>query len=325
MSTTDPNLTALREGLLACRSCGFAVSVTPTSTPETITGVAWETPQGLSHRLKAMDNWPPPSITVLLCRPCREREESAHLPPALAARLGPEVGRERLVAALDGLAALGVTAPDSVSEADLIRHMNVPGQHARWIARFVPMGTPGQNRKTAARVPWAHVSQEQRAALRQGYAAVLAAVTARHAPERHLPPPSGPPGCLMCGIATVTLTASRVVALGGIEAATNSVWTHRVVTSPAVLGGRGSRPVKGHTCPECTAAIRETGSIGPTASERSYALHLREVGRDEEARLVREEGLVRLPCWVIDRPDRPNERRWGHCGRVRPSPEVPRG
>lgn len=323
-STTDtttpaePDVVPLREGLLACRSCGFATA--ETSESETVTGVGWD----VEVTFKAMENWSPPSVTVTLCRACREREESADLPPHLAARLGPQIGRERLVAALDGLAALGVRPPATVAPMDLIRHLNAAGQQVRWVTRFVPLGTPGRSTRTAARVPWAHVTDEQRAALRDGYGAVLAATTARHAPNARLTPPSGPPACLMCGIGAVTLTASRVVALGGTERARERVWTHRVVTSPVVLGGGGSKAVTGHTCPECTQAISDTGAIGPDAIESSLAAYLREAGRSDEARLVREAGLARPRCWVTVR-ESPNPRRWGHIGRVVPPKKVPSG
>jgi len=150
----------------------------------------------------------PVTITATRCRDCESMRQLAdaivtdHL--GLAARLGRDSAKHRLECALGGLAVLGlpVTAPTTEAEAlALIRHLGVPGHTTRWLSRFTPTLAADAQLNTCSPHPWAHVRIGQRAALRQGYAALLKERVASGGPPVRCPhrrcPPSPrprPPG-----------------------------------------------------------------------------------------------------------------------------------
>lgn len=222
------------------------------------------------------------------CAHLRDRAEAllaAH--PGLAASLGP-VGVDRLEGALSGLAARGSPLPGTDAPAAevrcLIDRLGVPGAAARRAA------TGGTDVSPA---PWGHVSNDLRDRLRHGAAGLLADRLARAAPPEHIEPPEADPrrtprralvvtgGCLLCGVASVRVPASRLTGPGGRDWVARQVW-RPLTCSPGQLGGRRSpHKVSGHVCPPCATALDEAGAIGPSAREDAVLAHLRAGGHVE--------------------------------------------
>ena len=75
-------------------------------------------------------------------------------------------------AALLGLAvALTLPSPGHVPDGDalaLVRHLAVPGVHAKWASRFSPVLVAGASTQTCAVTAWAHLMPGQRPRLRAG-------------------------------------------------------------------------------------------------------------------------------------------------------------
>lgn len=272
-----------------------------------------------------------PLVTVEMatCPACAERHEQAHQiigqHPGIAARLGPDTAVHQMSAALDGLAAIGRSPSaglleDLESNEPMTWHMlstlRDAGVGARWLSRFAPYAEQDAATGQAASAPWAHVSEETRAALRDGYGRVLAYGLARDEEDQEVTPPRRSRFCLLCGIGSVTVPAARVVVLGGMAEARERLWTERSV-STHTLGGpsSGSRQLTGHICHSCESAVNHVGAIGQAAMSRSYAEHLRSQGRTVEARsLVAADDLGRIPGLVGHgvRGERPNRERWSH-------------
>jgi hypothetical protein len=288
---------------LSCRSCGVAVRRTASARPHAATILSRTTvpasPYGAPRPL--------PTVKVLKCGDCTEREEYAAVlladHPRAAAALGGGSALHRLGAALDALAALGRPMPerDSLTSSEVVtlsRNLTGPGVALQWVTRFSPVVAPGAEVDTCAAYPWSHVDEDQRSTARTGYAAALAEhVAAQTGPVELAPPPVAgataqtvtAPGCLLCGVGTVIVPARQVVALGGRAAAAAEVWRPRTVTAGALGGRRRARAeVRGHVCPPCSDALDTVGALGVTAMERALRLHLTAVGRNAAARNVNE-------------------------------------
>ncbi len=97
--------------------------------------------------------------------------------------------------------------------------------------------------------PWAHVREATRAALERARA--RSEELRRERPEPDAGPPSGPPGCLLCGVGAA------------------ASW-RRVVTSALT---RGPDLVEGHLCPQCSEAYDRAGAVGPSLVERAARAH----------------------------------------------------
>lgn len=114
---------------------------------------------------------------------------------------------------------------------------------------------PGDPLASRARRPqresWAHVGAATRAALARALdrAARLRAEADR--PEAREAPPSGPPGCLLCGV--------------GAAASWRRVLTGALTPGPGL--------VEGHLCPACSAAYDRVGAVGPSLVERAARAH----------------------------------------------------
>lgn len=271
------------------------------------------------------------------CAHLRDRAEAllaAH--PGLAASLGT-VGVDRLEGALSGLAVLERSLPDTDATAaevrSLIDRLGAPGGAAR---RAASGGTD------VSPAPWAHVSGELHAQLRHGTAGLLADRLARAAPPEHIEPPEADPrrtprgalvvtgACLLCGIASVQVPASRLTGPGGREWAARQTW-RPLTCSPQQLGGRRSPgKVCGHVCPPCAAALDEAGAVGPSAREDAVLVHLRAGGYDATVKVL-SVGFAagtadpvpgwgalawRAECKAEPEPE-PNRTPWAHLRAVR--------
>jgi hypothetical protein len=277
--------------------------------------------------------------------------------PRVRDRLGgADAALHRVESALYALAVLGrpvpppgrPMAPEELGA--LLRHLSAPGAAARWLLRFTPIRARDARPGTCSPRPWAHVRLSLRATLREGYAAVLRERVTLSAPPLRIPPPAltprdlaGSPGteavaalgaCLLCGIAAVTLPAAHVAREGGRAAAASSVW-RLLAASPATLGGRAvPARVVGHTCPDCTEALRSAGAVGHEAILRAVVAHLTRTGRDDDAdRLtLTASGAYSVPGLVgwgalahsahrrekVQPP--PNAKPWAHLRFMEPEP-----
>lgn len=326
MSTkpTVPLVATLFTGSLACLACGQGVPEdSPTTTVE---AMARE-----GHRASRNPNMAPVSIKTQFreCWPCRDRDDVAHTAlvalPGLSARFGPVNAKYRLRLALDGLAALGKRPPANLDAAEvsaLMRHLTIPGGSARWAARFAPVMAADADPATSALHSWSHVTEAQRQALREGYAALLADRVARVSPPPRLAPPEGhPPACAMCGLGHVEVSAAEVQRLGGTARARERVWRPVRFNSHTLGGPRTPNPVPGHLCPTCSTAVTEAGAVGAEAMEGSYLRALRSEGRTDEVASIRQGAVPRLIGWAghdlsetsAGRPPvPPNEKPWEH-------------
>ena len=321
---TVPLVTTLFAGSLACLACGQGV---PEDSPTmTVEAMARE-----GHRASRNPNMAPVSITTQFreCWPCRDRDDVAHAAivalPGVAARYGHGNAKYRLRLALDGLAALGHQPPDNLDAAEvsaLMRHLTIPGGSARWAARFAPVMAADADPATSALYPWSHLTTEQRAALRAGYAALLADRVARTSPPPRLAPPEGhPPACAMCGVGSVEVSAAEVHRHGGTASARERVWRPIRFNSHALGGPRTPNPVPGNLCPTCSTAVTEAGAVGAEAMEGSYRQALTAEGRTKEIEAMRRGEVPSLIGWAgfdlretsAGRPPvPPNEKPWEH-------------
>lgn len=323
MSTTTDNTTAsiyvaLTDGALACASCGVAVPADEQpDEPVTETSLGRE---GALVPNSPDAPRPTQTHTFTRCPSCADRDEAVRLilddVPEVVVRLDPEVAHHRLGCALDAIAATGGGFPrgSDLTAAEvnaLIRHLTGPGADTRWSSRFAPLTAAGARPGTAALGPWAHVTEEARAAVRQGRAAVLRERVARSAPDEWIEPPEGT-GCMFCGVGHITVSAQRVAALGGRDKAAEAVWRVERV-NPRVLGGPPApQRLTGALCGPCAAAVDTVGSIGHTAMERAYVEHLREQGEHEAAKYLGAHGADRMTGWSGLGTEEPNPAPWEH-------------
>lgn len=302
----------------ACYSCGIPSE--PGRRPMTFTAMSMEG----QHPALAQRN--PPTVEMGECSECRARHELASL--LVTGRPNGRDGTvttDRLGAALDALAALGKPMPkQGESIGPLLRHLTTPGSLARWAARYAPTWTKGAKADDANAEAWAHLTAQQRRALREGYSRVLAERVAASAPPVALTPPpaeegKGSPvegGCLFCGVPAVAMDAQRVVARGGVEQARAEAWTPTSADA-TVLGGRTSGRLRGHLCPDCADSKEAVGSVGAGAIERAYERHMRATGRgDELPSLGPDERLSGLRAWAVTARTE-NHEPWQHIGHVR--------
>lgn len=199
------------------------------------------------------------------------------------------VTTDRLAAALDALAILGKPmSKQDESTGPLLQHLTTPGLLARRAARYAPTWGKGAEVYHAIAKAWAHLTKQQRSALREGYYRVLAERVAASAPPVALAPPpveegKGSPvegGCLFCVVPAVALEAQRVVAWGGVEQARTDAWT-ATSADATVLGGRSSGRLRGQLFHDCADSIEAVGAVGAGAIEHTCERHMRATGRGD--------------------------------------------
>lgn len=286
----------LPAGHLACEACGVAV-------PE---AVVVSTVAGPSRGKRAVG-----SLQFARCAECKKAREVAEKylieRPVLAARLGPELARERVETVLH---ALTVLEREPGPDLGLLLPRLVSAAAGMWFSSPLALTTG-----LCSPYPWAHVGTGQRAELRKAYAAVLADRLALSAPPVHIPCPTL--GCVFCGVASVKRAAIDVARFGGIEAASRAVW-REVNTRPSALGVKGPEPVWGHACPDCAHAIEQRGAIGFPARAQALVSFVARSSIKKAERLRREvEGDFppTLPGWGALNL-RPNSEPWAHLNKV---------
>ena len=107
--------------------------------------------------------------------------------------------------------------------------------------------------RSPQREPWQHVPRETRGALRraQARAVELRVLADRDRQVGETAPPSGPAGCLLCGV--------------GASARWRRVLTRALTPGPD--------HVEGHVCAACSEAYDRVGAIGPSLVERAARAH----------------------------------------------------
>lgn len=291
---------------LACYGCGVAV---PTPADPSLVVVADVLPRGIAPGVA-----PPPhararQVSFARCGSCAaartHAEQMVAERPRLAQRLGPDSAVHRVECGLLALAAVGARVGDE-DPSDLVEWLAAPGAAARWLARLSPFVSEGAALATCAPHPWAHLTDEQRTACLTARGRALRARLARSAPPVAVASPSHG-GCLMCGVAAVSVPAVDVERDGGPLSTAQRVW-RPVTTTVAALGGRPSPALlAGHLCPACADATDAVGAVGPTAMERAVRAHLGlGLGLDAAP-------LDGLKGWVALGGREPNPEPWDHC------------
>lgn len=268
-------LSPLPHGHVPCRDCGIAVPLFAVDVGSTANSVA-----------------------LGKCRVCSARTERAAARaeehPTLAKRYGTEGARVRVESVLIALEILGATPGEGHRRLDLLLwRLCDLGDDARF-ARWIRLA-----RGRCAPQPWAHLDSARINNLRAGHAGALADWLADSMPRRDLHCPSG--GCLHCGRSSFPLPELGVSRRGGVRLATVRVW-RAVSATPAALGMKGARLLQGHLCPDCDAAVREVGAIGPSSRRRAFLDHAKATYDDRTCRRLQKaladvDGL-RVPAWI---------------------------
>ncbi|MEX8031895.1 hypothetical protein AB6V29_02565 [Microbacterium sp. 20-116] len=299
MTTTD------QPSWAPCVSCGIRVEG-PFGADDLEAVSAWGNENSGGYREES-------EFAVARCGVCAQIRTAAgdllRAHPSVRASIGsPEIALHRLELALNALDALGVTDPRVIDRltdraADvhaLLSHMTVPGGVARWVHQLVGVH-PNQASKTQVRGQrWAHVTSEQKAALRRAWVELAAE---RYEQPRPVLCPSDdglPSGCLLCGVAAVKVLPS--------EARRNGVWAESSA-DPVTIGGLGAaESVDGYVCPRCDLAIDQARGVGQSSMRLSVLDYLGVPGHNRTVTEV--DGLV---GWgVLPRGTTPNSEPWQH-------------
>ncbi len=253
-------------------------------------------------------------------------------------------GLHRIASALLALDLIGQPLPDGPMEqpalARLVRHLFEPGASARWVTDYAPTVARPTGRCAVTR--WSHVDERQALQVRAGYARALAERRAAESGPVRVPCPEAPDpdlaACLLCGVGAVEVSAVDALKHGGLKAAEDLCWSALVVATPGVIGAPPSpEAVRGWTCPACTQAIRDVGSVGHRACMQSLRTAAKEQGNaalDARLATVTDDGLDTIVSWagvVLRRrgkgyaAPRPNRVAWAHVAQIKDPPVVDRG
>ncbi len=274
---------------LACADCGIATPAPPQGSPLLVTA----TTHARAGDYPGLTSPPPVDVTFTRCDACRARADLAGVlldaHPRITHSIGsPSVAEHRLGSALVGLAAISRPEPDPATATDLdlrrlLAHLSGPGALARWSARYSPVLALDARLSTAAAHPFAHVTPEQRAALGTGWAACLNERQAAAAPAIDVPLAlsrtsamhEALTGCLLCGVASVRVSAVEVARARGVQAVARQVWSSAAVSLTSLGARRSPALLVGRICPACSRAVEHAESIGPTALLIALSEHLR--------------------------------------------------
>lgn len=328
---TPSPLATLPVGHLACRVCGVAVEAHPEDTTHVVRATHREGQQPLPPHPRTGDPRWTVEVEMLLCTECASTEQTAEdLLDAVHFTAQYGKAQDRFTLALNALRVIGQQPDREPTAADIkamARALASLGRATTWEARYAGVAPRDARTNECTTVPFGHVSHEARSEVRAARARMLAVRVAENAPPRQvLPPPASSAraepingGCLMCGVAAVEVPAAEVARRG--DAALDRAW-QRAQADPRALGGVGSpTPISGHLCPPCSDARQSVGSLGVTACERAMKHYLREVGRDDDARVIREEETTGLAAWGAlvhrqrvqgKRERRPSAEPWAH-------------
>ena len=242
---------------------------------------------------------------LVRCRTCTEVRGKAEAllreHPVERARIGSlSIGTHRLECALDALDALSAP-PEQIAKltttsADirsLIAYLAVPGGTARWAAHVMLL----RPRQSASAERWEHLSDADRAELREALAALLRARV--EAPRPYVcPSDTGFSGCLLCGVGTVLALPST---------AEHGLWVEMSADSASLGGPARPDSIDGYVCLNCDAAIDSAGAVGQTAMTLSV---LRLLGVPPGLKYF--DDLAGVVGWAAMSGAPPNVKPWEH-------------
>ena len=239
------------------------------------------------------------ALKFAVCPTCHAAETQARdlvrAHPVLAQTWGPTVAAERLTSALTALEAVERDVPplDARSAYSLALMLGVPG---RSIAYSLDYGKVASARATvdkAAAERWAHAGGRDRLEVVVNYLVWRRMEAVRDEPPVRVAPPTGPAGCLLCGVAHVEVPAPAVVRYGP-KGVARRVWAPRKATVGSLVGrgSAGGATVSGHLCPTCNDVAEDVGTLGITAAERAFAAHLTATGTARSLAAVEDVGTL---------------------------------
>lgn len=299
MDHTRGEPVALPMGSLACMACGVAVNTREAA--QAGVGVEVVTAMGRVNNIsRRVDNILLFETELTHCAECAAISARAVTLLGMHPRVRAEIGSlsialDRVEGALLALDVIGQPAPTISTDNELrllVEHLLPVGSTLRWSRRFSQVLTGDVGTCSSSR--WAHVTEGQRQETHDDVDEYQRVRDEK--PELFGPPAGGLRGCLLCGVGAVLAMPSR----------SGEVWTAENV-STGVLGGRlSAERVDGYTCPTCSRAVDEAGSLGATAMERSIVLHL---GVQRLSMTVPK--LVGLIGWAALGGE-PNDESWSH-------------
>lgn len=328
LTNLDPNTAG------PCADCGVATTVALRWVEATIPPITRHAPSLGTYTV------------ATACAECAPRHRLADAIvdkfPSLQGKYGTIAGA-KLAAALLVLQDRGKPLPDLdhlelAAVVHLVERLALAGSGLRFVTSE---GRPGR----AARYPWAHLdaTPDARSAALEAWLHHWADLQATARPDIALSPPERPEpskslaiadACLLCGVGAVLLPAAEVSRRGGAASAALDVWPRTLsVTSHGLGGPRLGQPVHGPLCRDCCAAADQLGHVGPELRARLSAARLTELGRPEDAELVRLGDAVPAPAYggLVARAHRQGSPRpapnpptapWGHWGPTDPDRQT---
>jgi len=296
----------LKDGELACRSCGVGVKRSSSRNVETL--------DVLSPRAAIVSaiGLPVPTagMATALCQGCADRIARAERvvdSHGLNFVYG-DAATDHVNAALEALDVLRIRGArtDALTTAagvrDFVDTLAWVGSRATWAARFAPLQLPGADPGTCAVGRWSHVSREDVGLIASEYRTLVH--RRMEVPMPYTPPAreGGLRGCLLCGVGSIVTTESLAAdAWGSLE---------RVQTG-TIGGANRASSARGHLCPNCRAAVEQVGAPGMSAVERALMNHLGFKVRYGSTVNFTDESVVH--GWAALPPGTPaNDEPWAH-------------
>lgn len=318
-TTTTDHLTPLDHNSAGpCADCGIATTAALRWTEATVPPINAHAPSRGTYTV------------AQACPDCAPRHRLAE---AIVAKFPSLQGKYGTIAAAKVAAALLVLEdrgkampdPEAIELAEvvhLVERLAVAGGGLRYVATE---GRPGR----AARYAWAHLdaAPEARGASQAAFIHYWHDLQAQARPDVPLTPPDRPvpartmaitDACLLCGVSAVLMGAAEVSRRGGAASAAVDVWPRTItVSSRALDGPRMPELMHGPLCRTCCTAADQLGHVGPELRARLSAARLAELGRDDDADLVRMGDAVPAPAYggLVARAHRQ--------GSPRPTPNAP--
>ncbi len=295
---------AIPSGTLPCGSCGIAVR-RPVDNSEMEVLTLYKPERGHGPGDGQLDLLWTRCDTCRMTRAAASGLMDAH--PTVRGSIGDRtIAIDRLEDALAGLDILGITSPQIIDRLTanvkplrtLMDALTIPGGSAAWVLHARAAGYGRATRTPANGKRWAHVTEEQRQALRDAAAALLARDVARPVDVLAPSDDGSPSGCLLCGVGAVQ--AFREDA--------GEVWTLMSADS-ATIGGRPMPDtLDGVVCARCDAAIDRAQGVG----QQAMALSVRDfLGMPHFLRSL--EHIDGLIGWAaLPKGTRPNAEPWAH-------------
>lgn len=310
----EPELVALNADQRACMVCGVAL----TRPARVVTHHAILNTQGRPSGSGRAPGHVPLEFGV--CDTCHDAqtraEELVNAHGVLAATWGKRNAVERLTSALTAVEAVERDVPplDARSAYSLALMLGVTGRAVAFSVRYGAVDTLRASVDKAPAKRWGHTTGRERLEVVVSYLVWRRMEAVRDEPPVRVAPPSGPAGCLLCGVAHVDVPAPAVVRYGP-KGVARRVWAPRTATVGSLVGrgSAGGATVSGHLCPTCNDVAEDVGTLGITAAERAFAAHLTATGTALSLAVVedvRDGQAGGVHAWALT--DAPAGEPWAH-------------